>query len=66
MMDFSIRLVICCNGCAVGPRLTRGAPFPAYQHSYDATDAGREQAEKDMAKIVKYMDDNKNAKGSRK
>jgi hypothetical protein len=61
-MQFSIRLIVACNGCAVGPRLSRGAPLPPYQSSYDDTPEGREMAERDMGQIKKYVEDYENRK----
>lgn len=54
-IDFSIRLVVCANGTAVGPRLERGRPMPKYESSYDDTPEGRERAEADMERIRKYV-----------
>jgi hypothetical protein len=65
-MTFSIRLVICCNGCAVGSRLCRDKPFPKYQNSYDDTPEGRSQAVEDMQKIKQYVTDYEQSSASRK
>jgi hypothetical protein len=56
-IDLAIRLVLCANGVAVGPRLYRGKPFPKYEASYEDTPEGREQAEHDLARIQKYLED---------
>jgi hypothetical protein len=56
-IDLAIRLVLCANGVAVGPRLSRGKPFPKYETSYEDTPEGREQAEQDLARIQKYLED---------
>jgi hypothetical protein len=56
-IDFEVRLVLCANGVAVGPRLHRDPPFPRYESSYPDTPEGRERAEADMARIKKYVDD---------
>jgi hypothetical protein len=61
-MQFSIRLIVACNGCAIGPRLSRGTPMPPYQSSYDDTPEGREMAERDMEQIKKYVEDYENRK----
>jgi hypothetical protein len=61
-MTFSIRLIVACNGCAIGPRLSRGTPMPPYQSSYDDTPEGREMAERDMEQIKKYVEDYENRK----
>lgn len=55
-IDFSIRLVLCANGAAVGPRLHRDLPFPRYELSYPDTPEGREKAEADLARIKKYVE----------
>ena len=59
-MQFSIRLIVACNGCAIGPRLYRGTPMPPYQSSYDDTPEGREMAQKDMERVKKYVEDYEN------
>jgi hypothetical protein len=61
-MTFSIRIIVACNGCAIGPRLSRGTPMPPYQSSYDDTPEGREMAERDMEQIKKYVEDYENRK----
>jgi hypothetical protein len=61
-MQFSIRIIVACNGCAIGPRLSRGTPMPPYQSSYDDTPEGREMAERDMEQIKKYVEDYENRK----
>jgi hypothetical protein len=66
MLDFSIRLVICCNGCAVGSRLCRDKPFPRYQNTYDDTPEGRSQAVEDMERIKQYVNDYEQSAASRK
>jgi hypothetical protein len=66
MLEFSIRLVICCNGCAVGSRLCRDKPFPKYQNSYDDTPEGRSQAVEDMQKIQQYVTDYEQSSAFRK
>jgi hypothetical protein len=66
MLEFSIRLVICCNGCAVGSRLCRDKPFPKYQNTYDDTPEGRSQAVEDMQKIKQYVYDYNETPTSRK
>jgi hypothetical protein len=66
MLDFSIRLVICCNGCAVGSRLSREKPFPKYQQSYDDTPEGKSQAVEDMERIKQYVEDYEQNPTSRK
>jgi hypothetical protein len=66
MLDFSIRLVICCNGCAVGSRLCRDKPFPRYQNTYDDTPEGRSQAVEDMERIKQYVTDYEQNPASRK
>jgi hypothetical protein len=65
-MKFSIRLVICCNDCPIGPRLSRGTPLPPYQHTYDDTPEGREMAEMDISRIKKYVEDYENRKQRKK
>jgi hypothetical protein len=65
-MIFSIRLVICCNGCAVGPRLWRDKPFPKHQNTYDDTPEGRSQAMEDMERIKQYVTDYEHNPASRK
>jgi hypothetical protein len=65
-MTFSIRLIVACNGCAIGPRLSRGTPMPPYQSSYDDTPEGREMAERDMERMKKYIDDYEQRKQRRK
>lgn len=56
-IDFSVRLVLCANGVAVGPRLSRSRPLPSYQQSYDDTPEGRKLAERDLARMVQYLSD---------
>jgi len=56
-IDFEVRLVLCANGVAVGPRLHRELPFPRYEFSYADTPEGRERAEADLARIKKYVED---------
>jgi hypothetical protein len=56
-IDFSVRLVLCANGVAVGPRLHRDKPFPRNELSYADTPEGRERAESDLARIQKYVED---------
>jgi hypothetical protein len=48
-------VIVACNGCAIGPRLSRGTPMPPYQTSYDDTPEGRSLAEYHMAQIEKYV-----------
>jgi hypothetical protein len=56
-IDFEVRLVLCANGVAVGPRLQRDKPFPRYELSYADTPEGRERAAADLARIQKYVED---------
>jgi hypothetical protein len=65
-MTFSIRLVLCCNDCAIGSRLSRGTPMPVYQQSYDDTPEGRLLAEHHLGNIKKYIDDYEQRKQKRK
>jgi hypothetical protein len=65
-MEFSIRLVLCCNGCAVGSRLWRDKPFPQYQHSYNDTPEGRVLAESHLEKIKQYVNDYEQNPSTRK
>lgn len=65
-MKFSIRLVICCNECPVGPRLSRGTPLPPYQNTYDDTPDGRSLAEYHMAQVEKYVLDYESRKQKRR
>ena len=51
--EITLRLAICANACPIGPRLHRGKPFPAYQHTYALED--REQAEADLARVREYL-----------
>jgi hypothetical protein len=55
-INFSIRLVLCANEVAVGPRLHRDKPFPRYELSYPDTPEGREKAEADLERIKKYVE----------
>jgi hypothetical protein len=55
-IDFEVRLVLCANGVAVGPRLHRDKPFPRYELSYPDTPEGRENAEADLERIKKYVE----------
>jgi len=55
-IDFEVRLVLCANGVAVGPRLHRDKPFPRYELSYPDTPEGREKAEADLERIKKYVE----------
>ena len=49
----ALRLAICANDVPIGPRLHRGKPFPAYQHTYALED--RDQAEADLARVREYL-----------
>ena len=49
----ALRLAICANDVPIGPRLERGTPMPAYQHTYALEE--REQAEADLARVREYL-----------
>ena len=52
--EITLRLTITANGAPVGPRLERGTPLPAYQHTYALEE--RPQAEADAERIRKYIE----------
>ena len=54
--EITLRLAICANACPIGPRLERGTPMPAYQHTYALEE--REQAEADLARVREYVERN--------
>ena len=62
--EITLRLAICANGCPIGPRLERGTPMPAYQHTYALEE--RDQAEADMRRVREYVDRNHNTMKGRK
>jgi hypothetical protein len=51
--EITLRLAICANACPIGPRLERGTPMPAYQHTYALEE--RDQAEADAEKVREYV-----------
>jgi hypothetical protein len=53
--EITLRLAICANACPIGPRLERGTPMPAYQHTYALEE--RDQAEADLARVREYLVD---------
>jgi hypothetical protein len=62
--EITLRLAICANACPIGPRLERGAPMPAYKHTYALEE--REQAEADLARVREYVERNQNTMKGKK
>ena len=62
--EITLRLAICANGCPIGPRLERGTPMPAYQHTYALEE--RDQAEADLARVREYVERNQNTMKGKK
>ncbi|MCX6964751.1 MAG: hypothetical protein NTW41_05310 [Verrucomicrobia bacterium] len=62
--EITLRLAICANACPIGPRLERGTPMPAYQHTYALEE--RDQAEADMRRVREYVERNQNTMKGRK
>ena len=62
--EITLRLAICANAGPIGPRLERGTPMPAYQHTYALEE--RDQAEADMRRVREYVERNQNTMKGRK